>query len=97
MCELRGSGCVGGVKLRFDQVERNAEGLSRVSLASAALCSLYPTSHPLLPRHRSLLHAGPSWVDVTWGAGGSTSELTLDISTKLKKEFNMEPNMHLTW
>jgi methylenetetrahydrofolate reductase (NADPH) len=39
----------------------------------------------------------PAWVDVTWGAGGSTSDLTLEICVKLKQQFNLEPNMHLTW
>lgn len=37
------------------------------------------------------------YADVTWGAGGSTSDLTLELCIKLKEEYGMEPNMHLTW
>ena len=33
---------------------------------------------------------------MTWGAGGSTSELTMDLCCKMKKEKNVVPNMHLT-
>eukprot|EP00999_Lentomonas_sp_LEN2_P003009 NODE_866_length_1146_cov_94.092247_g824_i0.p1 GENE.NODE_866_length_1146_cov_94.092247_g824_i0~~NODE_866_length_1146_cov_94.092247_g824_i0.p1 ORF type:complete len:312 (+),score=86.62 NODE_866_length_1146_cov_94.092247_g824_i0:86-1021(+) len=40
--------------------------------------------------------ANPVFVDFTWGAGGSTSELTLDLSTKSQKEFGLITNMHLT-
>ena len=40
---------------------------------------------------------GPLYSDVTWGAGGGTSDLTLEMCTRLKKEFGTEPNMHLTW
>lgn len=39
--------------------------------------------------------AEPLFVDMTWGAGGSTSELTLELTLKLKKR-GLEPNMHLT-
>lgn len=34
---------------------------------------------------------------MTWGAGGSTSDLTLELCIKMKEEYGMEPNMHLTW
>ena len=33
---------------------------------------------------------------MTWGAGGATNELTLDLCKKMKEEYGMEPNMHLT-
>ena len=36
------------------------------------------------------------FIDVTWGAGGSTSTLTLDICKKAKNEIGLIPNMHLT-
>jgi len=39
---------------------------------------------------------GPMFVDLTWGAGGSTSALTLGMSTNFKKHFGVEVNMHLT-
>jgi methylenetetrahydrofolate reductase (NADPH) len=38
----------------------------------------------------------PMYADVTWGAGGTTSDLTLDLCTKLVRDHNMEANMHLT-
>jgi 5,10-methylenetetrahydrofolate reductase len=40
--------------------------------------------------------AGPLYADVTWGAGGSTSDLTLEMCIKLKESYGFEPNMHLT-
>ena len=39
---------------------------------------------------------GPKFVDFTWGAGGSTSDLTFDLCLRAKTEFNVTPNMHLT-
>lgn len=38
----------------------------------------------------------PLFVDFTWGAGGSTAELTLDLTLRAKKEHGLVPNMHLT-
>lgn len=38
----------------------------------------------------------PLFIDLTWGAGGSTSDLTMDMSTNFKKLFGAEVNMHLT-
>jgi methylenetetrahydrofolate reductase (NADPH) len=37
----------------------------------------------------------PLFADITWGAGGSTSELTLTIVDEIKKR-GLIPNMHLT-
>jgi len=39
---------------------------------------------------------GPMFLDLTWGAGGSTSALTLGMSANFKRHFGMEVNMHLT-
>jgi len=39
---------------------------------------------------------GPMFVDLTWGAGGSTSATTLGMSANFKKHFGVEANMHLT-
>ena len=50
----------------------------------------------LTRRFARMLGQKPLYADITWGAGGSTSELTLEIATKMK-EAGMEPNMHLTW
>mmetsp|Transcript_37669 Transcript_37669/g.38344 ORF Transcript_37669/g.38344 Transcript_37669/m.38344 type:complete len:275 (+) Transcript_37669:79-903(+) len=38
----------------------------------------------------------PMFVDVTWGAGGSTADLTFDLCVKAKQNFGVNPNMHLT-
>jgi methylenetetrahydrofolate reductase (NADPH) len=39
---------------------------------------------------------GPEFIDVTWGAGGSTSELTLDICGTAQTVYGLETCMHLT-
>jgi len=39
---------------------------------------------------------GPEWIDVTWGAGGSTSKLTLDICSAAQKYLGLDTMMHLT-
>eukprot|EP00933_Yihiella_yeosuensis_P016037 TRINITY_DN13846_c0_g1_i1.p1 TRINITY_DN13846_c0_g1~~TRINITY_DN13846_c0_g1_i1.p1 ORF type:complete len:818 (-),score=243.33 TRINITY_DN13846_c0_g1_i1:135-2588(-) len=39
---------------------------------------------------------GPLFTDFTWGAGGSTSELTLTLTSAAKNEFGTVANMHLT-
>lgn len=38
----------------------------------------------------------PLFIDFTWGAGGSTSDLTLQLTLDAKKKFGIIPNMHLT-
>jgi methylenetetrahydrofolate reductase (NADPH) len=50
----------------------------------------------LMKRLSRMQHQRPAYVDFTWGAGGSTSDLTLDLCVKAKTQFGMEPNMHLT-
>ena len=39
---------------------------------------------------------GPGFVSVTYGAGGSTRELTLDLVTRIKSEIGIEAMAHLT-
>lgn len=39
---------------------------------------------------------GPEFVDVTWGAGGTSAELTLDIVTNSQSVYGLETMMHLT-
>lgn len=39
---------------------------------------------------------GPLFTDFTWGAGGSTSELTLKLTSMAKNEIGTIANMHLT-
>lgn len=36
------------------------------------------------------------FVDFTWGAGGSTAELTLDLTLTARDKWGLLPNMHLT-
>jgi methylenetetrahydrofolate reductase (NADPH) len=38
----------------------------------------------------------PAWIDVTWGAGGSTSTLTLDICNAAQNFLGLESMMHMT-
>lgn len=38
----------------------------------------------------------PMFGDVTWGAGGTTSDLTLELCTNIKSKSGLNPNMHLT-
>jgi methylenetetrahydrofolate reductase (NADPH) len=38
----------------------------------------------------------PTYVSVTWGAGGSTRELTVDLVRRIKKETGIEAMAHLT-
>ena len=38
----------------------------------------------------------PMFVDITWGAGGTTSELTLELASNYQQQFNLETQMHLT-
>jgi len=39
---------------------------------------------------------GPLFTDFTWGAGGSTSELTMQLTSMAKNEIGTVANMHLT-
>jgi methylenetetrahydrofolate reductase (NADPH) len=53
----------------------------------------WPAFFQVVERLRSI---DPLFVSVTYGAGGSTRDHTLEIVTRLKKEFGMEPMAHLT-
>lgn len=39
---------------------------------------------------------GPEYIDVTWGAGGTTSDLTVEICTTAQQVHGLETSMHLT-
>ncbi|MFW5734236.1 MAG: methylenetetrahydrofolate reductase [NAD(P)H] [Oceanidesulfovibrio sp.] len=45
---------------------------------------------------RRLREVNPLFVSVTYGAGGTTQDNTLEIVTKLKNEIGLEPMAHLT-
>ncbi len=50
----------------------------------------------LLERAAKLAALKPAWVDVTWGAGGSTAEKTFDLCVKLQQQLGFTAMMHLT-
>lgn len=51
--------------------------------------SLYRTIEELQPLN-------PSFVSVTYGAGGSTREMTVELVTRIKRELGLEAMAHLT-
>jgi len=50
----------------------------------------------LLNRCEVMAKQDPMYSDVTWGAGGSTSDLTVELCKKMQHRYNMIANMHLT-
>jgi len=50
----------------------------------------------LLDELRVLSKFNPAFISVTYGAGGSTRETTLDIVTKIKNNLNIRPMPHFT-
>jgi methylenetetrahydrofolate reductase (NADPH) len=50
----------------------------------------------LLERIERMSSLNPLWVDITWGAGGSTSESTLFLSSYIQNYINVDCLMHLT-
>ncbi len=53
----------------------------------------WPAFFKVVDRLRSI---NPLFASVTYGAGGGTQEHTLEIVTRLKKDFDLEPMAHLT-
>ncbi|KAK9819788.1 hypothetical protein WJX72_002386 [[Myrmecia] bisecta] len=50
----------------------------------------------LFERQDRMASYGPTFCDITWGAGGSTADLTLDIACKMQNMVCVETMMHLT-
>jgi methylenetetrahydrofolate reductase (NADPH) len=50
----------------------------------------------LYKRFEKMAKAKPLFGDVTWGAGGGTSDLTLEICTQEQNTYGIVSNMHLT-
>ncbi|ORY49493.1 methylenetetrahydrofolate reduct [Rhizoclosmatium globosum] len=50
----------------------------------------------LFDRMERMYSLGPEFIDVTWGAGGSTSEATLQCVTTAQVAIGLETSMHLT-
>ena len=47
-----------------------------------------------MPRMKA--EAKPLYADITWGAGGTTSDATMDIAIAMRKDHGIVTNMHLT-
>ena len=50
----------------------------------------------LFERMDRMVSHKPTFCDITWGAGGSTADVTLDIAVKMQKMVCVETMMHLT-
>ncbi|KAI3662610.1 hypothetical protein MP638_000720 [Amoeboaphelidium occidentale] len=50
----------------------------------------------LFDRLERMYTLGPEFIDVTWGAGGTTSELTMEICSTAQNVYGLETCMHLT-
>jgi methylenetetrahydrofolate reductase (NADPH) len=50
----------------------------------------------LYKRIQRMKELGPLFTDFTWGAGGSTADVTMQLCDKVKNEFGCVANMHLT-
>ncbi|CAL8464700.1 g4235 [Coccomyxa elongata] len=50
----------------------------------------------LFDRQDRMASYGPTFCDITWGAGGTTADLTLDIAAKMQNMVCVETMMHLT-
>lgn len=50
----------------------------------------------LFERMDRMVAHNPTFCDITWGAGGSTADLTLDIANRMQNMVCVETMMHLT-
>ncbi|EXB68652.1 putative methylenetetrahydrofolate reductase [Morus notabilis] len=50
----------------------------------------------LFERMERMVAHGPTFCDITWGAGGSTADLTLEIANRMQNMVCVETMMHLT-
>ncbi|KAK9725304.1 hypothetical protein RND81_05G135100 [Saponaria officinalis] len=50
----------------------------------------------LFERMERMVSQNPSFCDITWGAGGSTADLTLEIANRMQNIVCVETMMHLT-
>eukprot|EP01026_Neomeris_dumetosa_P055067 TRINITY_DN4982_c0_g2_i1.p1 TRINITY_DN4982_c0_g2~~TRINITY_DN4982_c0_g2_i1.p1 ORF type:complete len:598 (+),score=95.62 TRINITY_DN4982_c0_g2_i1:193-1986(+) len=50
----------------------------------------------LFERMDRMVSHGPTFCDITWGAGGSTADLTLDIAEQMQNMICVQTMMHLT-
>jgi len=64
-------------------------------------CEFYPpkTSEGIQDLYKAvydLKNLGPGYISVTYGAGGSTREKTVEMVSKIKQEIGIEAMAHLT-
>lgn len=50
----------------------------------------------LFERMERMVSHNPTFCDITWGAGGSTADLTLEIANRMQNMVCVETMMHLT-
>lgn len=50
----------------------------------------------LIERQHRMVALGPLFCDITWGAGGTTADLTLEIAARMQRDVGVETMMHLT-
>jgi methylenetetrahydrofolate reductase (NADPH) len=84
---------------------RTAEGVASLQKRFVRMASQGAWPFPTLPKTPRVPPspracpppcAAPAYADVTWGAGGATSDTTLALCVRMKEDSGMEPNMHLT-
>jgi len=57
---------------------------------------LHTKNNQLFEELKQLIKFKPSFISVTYGAGGSTRDRTLDLILRIKNELNIEPMPHFT-
>ena len=66
---------------------RGAPSLNPPVLGRTAASSSLPQGvENLIDRLDRMAAYGPTFCDITWGAGGTTADVTLDIATKMQNE-----------
>ena len=50
----------------------------------------------MIDRIDRMAKTNPLWVDVTWNAGGVTSDITLELCTHIQKYMKIDVLMHIT-
>ena len=78
------------VEKLYERLVRNVDVLRRSDVSNT-------NSHTFITlllntrTQESMAAANPMYVDFTWGAGGSTSDLTLELAVQAKKRYGLEP------
>lgn len=80
-------------KMRFQEIYRRDCPVFSFELYPPKTSESYESLQERLPK---LVSLKPDFMTVTYGAMGSTQELTLEIASQIRKEFEMETAHHLT-